>query len=119
MQNDIKASKTAVFKAANTLLAQGIQPSVQKVRRFLGGGNVAGISRYLKEWRKTLENTPNEAKTGQKPCPEHLEIQEVKENLARLEEKLNRLSANMKTQRWMLRITWLALAMGVGMAVFF
>jgi hypothetical protein len=76
MQNDIKASKTAVFKAANTLLAQGIQPSVQKVRRFLGGGNVAGISRYLKEWRKTLENTQNEAKTMQNACPKHLEIHE-------------------------------------------
>jgi len=58
MKTETKASKAAVFAAANSLLEKGITPSVHKVRAIIGGGNVAGISKYLKAWRQAMEHAP-------------------------------------------------------------
>lgn len=58
MKAQTKASKAAVFEAANRLLEKGMTPSVHKVRAMIGGGNVAGISKYLKAWRQAMEEAP-------------------------------------------------------------
>ncbi|MFO1352610.1 MAG: DNA-binding protein [Gammaproteobacteria bacterium] len=46
-------TKPQIIQAANTLLAEGVQPTVLKVREQLGGGAAATINAVLREWRHT------------------------------------------------------------------
>ncbi|MFK0569651.1 DNA-binding protein [Endozoicomonas sp.] len=45
--------KDAVFQAAETLVAKGIKPTMEKVREVLGGGSYATINPLLRGWRDT------------------------------------------------------------------
>ncbi|WKE67402.1 DNA-binding protein [Gallaecimonas kandeliae] len=46
----LRANRDNVWKAAQALVEQGSQPSVNNVRNWLGGGSNSSISRYLQEW---------------------------------------------------------------------
>lgn len=45
------ATRDAVFEAAAQLEKDGQDPSSRTVRNFIGGGSLATIQRYLREWR--------------------------------------------------------------------
>ncbi|WP_417583940.1 DNA-binding protein [Nitrincola sp.] len=49
----------SVFKAADTLLEQGIRPTQQNVRELIGTGSITTINRALGEWWGTLSERLN------------------------------------------------------------
>ncbi|WP_115718607.1 DNA-binding protein [Gallaecimonas mangrovi] len=51
----LRANRDNVWKAAQTLVDQGAQPSVNNVRQWLGGGSNSSISRYLQEWHASSQ----------------------------------------------------------------
>jgi hypothetical protein len=145
MKAETKASKAAVFAAANRLLEQGITPSVHKIRASLGGGNGAGISKYLKAWRQAMEEapisdgSPEEKKMIHLPIPPEVarltaHVQAINETSETLKQRIDELfllggSINTKlsrcsdkarsiekTQRFILAGLALIFALLVGMA---
>lgn len=51
----LRANRDNVWKAAQTLVDEGKQPSVNNVRQWLGGGSNSSISRYLQEWHASSQ----------------------------------------------------------------
>lgn len=51
----LRANRDNVWKAAQALVEQGSQPSVNNVRSWLGGGSNSSISRYLQEWHASSQ----------------------------------------------------------------
>lgn len=47
-----------VQSAAETLLARGLNPTIQRVRELLGTGSNTTISEHLKSWQQQLAETP-------------------------------------------------------------
>jgi len=60
------ASREAVFEAAAQLRREGQEPSSRNVRNYIGGGSLATIQRYLREWRH-LEEEGNDGPSGSFP----------------------------------------------------
>src|SRR5690606_40605394 len=50
-------SKQEIIDAAEQLVAEGVNPSMQAVRERLGGGSFATISPVLREWKENREAT--------------------------------------------------------------
>lgn len=50
-------SKDQIIEAAEALVSEGINPSMQSVRERLGGGSFATISPVLRKWKEDREST--------------------------------------------------------------
>lgn len=56
-------ARAAIFKAADTLLAEGVEPTVITLQERIGGGSYITIKRHLSVWRinQTVTQTPDAA----------------------------------------------------------
>lgn len=75
-------SEYKIHKAANELLAKGIEPSARKVRKALGGGSLTTINNALQSWR---ERHP---KSSESADPIEMAVSAVYDSIAKEVEQL-------------------------------
>lgn len=65
-------TKNDIFSAADQLVAAGKQPTLNDVRKIVGGGSFTTISDAMKEWKEQQRQQAQAATPIQEPAPEEV-----------------------------------------------
>lgn len=68
-------TRESVFAAANMLVEAGDSPTLQAIRRKLGGGSYSTIGGYMQEWRSQLQSQVTVCSSAEQQLPVQLQTQ--------------------------------------------